>query len=279
MVKEYSDARDEYLATYGDPEAVASVEDLSLEGVPARLYRPVGEEREALVWLHGGGWLGGDLDGYDILLRALANRAGCAILSVDYRLAPEHRYPAALEDCCAATAWAADHFDRVAIGGDSAGGNLAIAVALRARADGGPRIALQLLIYPATNGEKFLSEGDLSWLGSIYLNDPAEANDPLVAPLLERDLAGLPPAFLLTASCDDLHAEGQEFARKLEAAGVPVELVDYEGQIHGFLHLIAAMDDAHHAIDRSAAALRNAFRGAGEVQAGAQGDVPARPGA
>lgn len=267
LEKEYRDAREEYLAIYGDPESVAAVEELSVEGVLARLYRPVGGEREVLVWLHGGGWLGGDLEGYDIVVRALANRAGCAILCVDYRLAPEHRYPAGLDDCWAATVWAAAHFDHVAVGGDSAGGNLAAAVALRARASGRPQIALQLLIYPVTKGEQLLAGDGLSWHGWIYLNDPAEANDPLVAPLVERDLAGLPPAFVVTATCDDLHAEGQEYARRLEAAGVPVELVDYEGQIHGFLHLLGAMDDAHDAVDRSAAALRTAFAQAREAAA------------
>jgi acetyl esterase len=257
--KEYRVAREEYLALYGDPEPVAAVEELLLGGLPARLYRPFGGEREVLVWLHGGGWLGGDLEGYDIVLRALANRAGCAILAVNYRLAPEHRYPAGLDDCWAATVWAAAHFDHVAVGGDSAGGNLSIAVTLRARASGGPQIVLQLLIYPVTNGEQLLAGAGLSWHGWIYLNDPAEASDPLVAPSVERDLTGLPPAFVLTATCDDLHAEGQEYARKLEAAGVPVELTDYEGQIHGFLHLLGAMDDAHDAVDRSGAAVRAAF--------------------
>jgi acetyl esterase len=257
--EEYRVARQEYLAAYGDPEPLGAVEELSIEGVPARLYRPTGHERAALVWLHGGGWLGADTQGYDIVLRALANRAGCAILSVDYRLAPEHRFPAGVEDCWAATQWAAARFDRIAVGGDSAGGNLSIAVTLRARANGGPQIALQLLVYPATSGDKFLSGDGLSWLGAIYLNDPAEAADPLVAPLLERDLTGLPPAFVVTATCDDLRAEGQAYAQRLAEAGVPVELVDYEGQIHGFLHLLGALDDAHDALDRSAAALRAAF--------------------
>jgi acetyl esterase len=267
--KEYRDAREEYLAAYGDPEPVAAVEELSLEGRPARLYRPCGGEREVLVWLHGGGWLGGDMQGYDIVLRALANRAGCAILCLDYRLAPEHRYPAGLDDCWAATVWAAAHFDRVAVGGDSAGGNLTAAVTLRARASGGPQLVHQLLIYPVTNGEGLLDGDGLSWHGWIYLNDPAEAKDPLVAPLVERDLTKLPPAFVVTATCDELHAEGQEYARRLEAAGVPVELVDYEGQIHGFLHLLAAMDDAHDAVDRAGAALASAFAKAREAQAAA----------
>jgi acetyl esterase len=269
--KEYSDAREEYLAVYGEPEPVAAVEEFSLERLPACLYRPVGGEREVLVWLHGGGWLGGNVQGYDIVLRALANRAGCAILAVDYRLAPEYRYPAGIDDCWAATVWAAAHFDHVAVGGDSAGGNLTAAVTLRARNGGGPQIALQLLIQPVTNGEGLLAGDGLSWHGWIYLNDPAEADDPLVVPLAERDLTGLPPAFVVTATCDELHAEGQEYARRLEAAGVPVELVDYEGQIHGFLHLLGAMDDAHDAVDRSAAALRTAFAKAREGKAAVGG--------
>jgi acetyl esterase len=259
--KEYADARRPYIAVHGDTESVAAVEELSLDGVPARLYMPLDGEREVLVWLHGGGWLGVDPDGYDVVLRLLANRAGCAILNVDYRLAPEHRYPAAVNDCWAATRWAIADFDRVAVGGDSAGGNLAIAVALKARENGlAGQIALQLLIYPVTDGQGLLEGGGLSWHGSIYLSDPAEAADPLVSPLQERDLAGLPAAFVLTATCDDLHAEGQEFARRLKAAGVPVETVEYEGQIHGFVHLLGSMDDAHDAIERSAAALRGAFR-------------------
>ncbi len=260
--EEYRVAREEYIAAYGEPEPVASVEELSVDGVPARLYRPAGDEREALVWLHGGAWLGGDPDGYDVVLRALANRAGCAILNVDYRLAPEHRFPAAVDDCWAAIEWAAARFDRIAVGGDSAGGNLAAAMALRARERGGPRLALQLLIYPATAGDQFVSGDRLSWIGDVYLNDPAEARDPLVAPLSADDLTGLAPAFVLTATCDDLCAEGQEYARRLREAGVPVELAHYEGQMHGFFHLLGAMEDARDAVDRSGAALRAAFRSA-----------------
>jgi acetyl esterase len=224
-------------------------------GVPARLYRPLpGTADGVLVWLHGGGCVLGSLDGSDDQARGLANASGCAVLSVDYRLAPEHRFPAGLEDAYAAVSWAAAHPDelgvrpcRVAIGGDSAGGNLAAAVALLARDRGGPPIELQLLVYPVTcqglNAPSWRRYADGHWLTAETMNrfweyylDRAEgATHPYASPLRSESLADLPPAVVLLAECDVLHDEGARYAQRLEQAGIPTQLHCYEGMIHGFM--------------------------------------------
>jgi acetyl esterase len=267
----------------GEAEPVAAVEEVSAGGAPARLYLP-GEDRGArdvLVWLHGGGWTTGDLDSYDNLARALARRAGCAVLSVGYRLAPEHPYPAAIEDAWAATLWAADRFDQVAVGGDSAGANLAAAVALRAREANLP-LAFQLLVYPLLDPgldspyvDAFVADydelgewrrfgatvrGGIGGAWEDYVPDRERRDEPDAAPARAASLAGLPPALFVFAEHDILRGEGEAFAERLSAEGVPVEVIRYPAQIHGFYPLLA-MADARDAVDASAAALQNAFAG------------------
>jgi len=265
----------------GEPEPVASVEALDVAGVPARLYRPTGSERDVLVWLHGGGWTLLDLDCYDAVVRALANRAGCAVLSVDYRLAPEHRYPAAIDDAWAATEWAAGPFERLAVGGDSVGGNLAAAVALRAR-DRGVPLALQLLVYPVLDyaavdasfyedyERRYAHFADKRRFGAesrtlirkiweTYVPEPAKRDEPDASPAQATSLAGLAPALVVTAEHDILRGEDEDYARRLEAEGVEVALVTYERQVHGFFPMLGVTDDARDAVRRAAAALRRGF--------------------
>jgi len=245
-----------------------------------RQYRPAGGERTALVWIHGGAWMMGDLECDDALARELARRAGCAVLSVDYRLAPEHRFPAAIDDAWTATEWAWERFDRLAVGGDSAGGNLAAAVALRAR-DRGIALALQLLVYPvldcAVDTPFFLDfrsryaafaglpdfgarclEG-IRYIWEVYVPDPARRLRPDASPMRTASLRGAAPAMVITAEHDILRRQAEDYARRLEGDGVPAQLRNYEGQLHGFVHLLGVMDDARDAVDASAAALRRSL--------------------
>lgn len=267
----------------GRPEAVAEVTQVRAGGAPARLYRPAGGEREVLIWLHGGAWMLGDLDCCDVTARALANRGGCAVLSVDYRLAPEHRYPAAVDDAWAAAEWAYQNFALVAVGGDSSGGNLSAAVALRAR-DRGAVLALQLLIYPVLDYrpdsrsynmfrdryrefagiEEFGkdSQEKIRRMWECYIPDPERRREADAAPLRAASFSGLAPAVVITAEHDILLGEGQEYARKLQTAGVPVDSLNYKGQVHGFYGLPGIMGDARDAIARSGLALRRAFSAA-----------------
>ncbi len=268
----------------GKPQPVASVEEVEAAGVPGRLYQPFGNGlgggHDVLVWFHGGGWVLHDVATFDPLARALANAAGCAVLSVDYRLAPEHPFPAGLQDCWSATCWAGDRFNRVAIGGDSAGGNLATVTALRAR-DAGLKLALQLLVYPVVDyaigtpayqayrerydlfagqrGYGATFQADLGWLWEQYIPDAAQRAGAEAAPIRAASLAGLPPTILITAEHDLFRQEDKAYARRLASQGVPVELIDYPGQVHGFLEALAVMDDSRDAIKRSAAAIRVAF--------------------
>jgi acetyl esterase len=266
--------------------AVALVRDLTMPGpagpVALRLYRPAGSSAESalpvLVYYHGGGWVIGDLDTHDTLCRELANGSGCALVAVDYRLAPEHRFPAAVDDSIAALNWlhenaAALHLDpgRMAVGGDSAGGNLAAVVALAARDSGGPALAFQLLIYPATdnrrtapshetNGQGYLLTRDtISYFHDHYLPDPAQDLDWRASPLLHKTLAGLPPAFVLTAGYDPLRDEGLQFAQRLSEAGSRSTLVCFERQIHGFAPMGKVLDEARAAVRLCAAELRHAL--------------------
>ena len=266
------------------PEPVARVEDLSIPGpagdIPVRLYSPGPHEQlPTVVYLHGGGWVLGDLDSHDPLCRALANRASAAVVSVDYRLAPEHKYPAAAEDAYAAALWLSEHGSewgadpsRIAVCGDSAGGNLAAVAALMARDRGGPELRAQALIYPVTNcdfevesyrangdGSMGLSEDGMRWFWRCYTRSPAEAAEPYASPLRADTLIGLPPALVITAEYDALRDEGEAYAARLKRSGVPTELVRYDGVIHGFVGQLAAFPEGRQAVDRIAAFLCEAF--------------------
>jgi len=268
----------------GPGEEVASVEDRTVPGpagpVPVRVYTPAGggAPRPCLVYIHGGGWVIGDLPMVDAICRVLANRGECVVVSVDYRMAPEHKFPAPLDDSYAVVTWVAEHGPeigvdgtRLAVGGDSAGGNLSAAIALRARDEAGPALRLQLLVYPVTdhsydtvsykeNGEGYLLTKDMMvWFWDHYLNSAADSDNPLVSPLRARDLSGLPPARVFTAEFDPLRDEGEAFAARLAAAGVPVTHTRYDGQIHGFWTMVAVMPAASKAADEAGQALRDAF--------------------
>jgi acetyl esterase len=264
------------------PSDVAEVLDLAADGphgsIPLRLYRPrAAIERStpspALIYFHGGGWVIGDLDTHDTLCRELANRAGLVVVAVDYRLAPEHRFPAAYEDAFAATRWIHSHAarlgidpDRLAVGGDSAGGNLAAAVALGAR-DAQPAlpIAFQLLIYPATDQRRghashvrnadgyLLTNATIRWFHDHYIDDPRHDDDWRASPLLHRDHTGLPPALVVVAGFDPLCDEGLDYARVLGDAGNRVSAVSFERQIHGFITMGRMLDEANTAVALCAA--------------------------
>ena len=246
-------------------------------GIALRSYTPV-DAKEAmlpgLVFFHGGGFVIGDLDTHDDLCRHLANGSGCRVVSVDYRLAPEHPFPAAVEDCFAATKWVAEHAGElgisgpIAVGGDSAGGNLAAVVAQLARTQG-PAIAFQLLIYPVTQlgGPEmpsmeenakgyFLERESMQWFTRMYCPDVSQHSDPRMSPLRAKDLAGLPPAYVVTAGFDPLRDEGKAYADKLDAAGVPVTYVNYPGMIHGFFSLRGLIPKAREAVAAASAAVK-----------------------
>jgi len=256
---------------------------LTPEGVPMRAYRPAGvaktELLPALVYFHGGGWTIGDLDTHDVLCRQLANGARCAVFSVEYRLAPECPFPAAVEDCISATSLvhreaAALHADpsRIGVGGDSAGGNLAAVVTLHARDSGGPPLCFQLLIYPATdqnmqteslarNGRDYLLTVPLmERFRANYLPRPADYGDWRASPALAKSHAGLPPALVLTAGFDPLLDEGRQYAELLARAGVEVAYRDYPDMIHGFIVMGGVLDTAKAAVADCCAALRRAYQ-------------------
>ena len=269
--------------TPSDP--VAEVRDLVVpEGtVPVRLYRPEGSSPSdvlgVLVWFHGGGWTIGNVEGSDSTCRSLANKAGVAVVSVDYRLGPEHRFPAAVDDCWAATRWVAAHGDelgidpdRLAVGGDSAGGNLAAVVSLLARDAGGPAIRHQALIYPAVdlrmgfpsideNAEGYLlTKGDMVWFLDQYLGDNTDAvTDWRMSPLLAERHDQLPPATIITAGYDPLRDEGGAYGDVLRAAGAKVHHAHYDSMIHGFFGMTGQIDAADIAQDEVAAQLRLAL--------------------
>jgi acetyl esterase len=263
-------------ALAGGSEEVASTADLEVAGVRVRSYLPVGSRAEGgdlplLVFIHGGGWVVGSLDTYDGVCRALANRVPCRVVSVDYRLAPEHPFPAAVEDSWAVTRWAFEQSDRVAVAGDSAGGNLAAVMALRAR-DAGLPLACQLLVYPVTdhsfdtasysaNASGFgLTEAGMRWYWEQYLAG-SDGGHPEASPLRAEDLSGAAPALVVVCEYDPLRDEGVAYAERLQAAGVPVRLSEYQGMIHGFFRLGSVMDRAQDVLDESALALRDALSG------------------
>jgi len=268
--------------TVPDPEPVEEVTDIGIQGpngpIPLRIYAPdVEEPVPTFVFVHGGGWVRGSLDAYDGVCRRLTNRAECLTVSVDYRRAPEHPFPAGFEDCYAATEWAARHAadlggdpERVAIGGDSAGGNLSAAVALAARDRDGPDLAHQLLIYPAVNPPSvrwfdsyddngsgyFLEMDSVEWYLEQYTRT-ADVGNHYAFPIRARDLSGLPSATVLTAGYDPLVDEGIAYAERLEEADVDTTRLHYESQIHAFVSLYKYLDGGKEAIDDIAEQLRS----------------------
>ena len=277
--------------TQPKPPEVALVRELQADGpngpVPLRLYRPIGSEAAALlpvlVYFHGGGWVIGDLDSHDTVCRELANGSGCAVVAVDYRMAPEHRFPAAVDDSIAAACWIARNAaslaldaTRLAVGGDSAGGNLAAVVALAARDDvagaGDLKIAFQLLVYPATdqrrgtqshitNGEGYLLTRDtIAYFHDLYLVDGSHDTDWRCSPLLHESLANLPPALVLTAGYDPLRDEGLAYAQRLTEEGNRATHICFERQIHGFFLMGGVIDESNTAVAICAAELKRALR-------------------
>ena len=287
----YTDARKYYrerrAITQPEPGQVAEVRELAAEGprgpIPMRAYRPLGSSPEAvlpvLVYYHGGGWTIGDLDTHDTLCRELCNLSGCAVVAVDYRMGPEDRFPAAVDDVLAATRWVRRQAaslgvdpERLAVGGDSAGGNLAAVVSIAAREAGDLPIAFQLLIYPATdmrrghpshktNGQGYVLTSDtITYFHDHYIDDAKHDLDWRASPLLRKDLQGLPPALVLTAGYDPLRDEGLDYARALTDAGNRATYVCFERQIHGFITMGRLLDEANAAVALCAGELRRALR-------------------
>jgi acetyl esterase len=263
------------------PEAVGSVTARAIPGpggpLAIRIYRPKDALRAALVYFHGGGWVLGSLESADATCRALTNRSRCVVISIDYRLAPESKFPAAVDDAYAATRWIADNASdlridpaRIAVGGASAGGNLAAAVALVARERGGPKIAFQLLTVPvaelsskAESHREFaegygLSAADMTWFGLHYVRTPADADDPR-ASVLRADLHGLPPAFVITAECDPLRDDGEAYADRLRELGIAARYKRYPGMFHGFMSFPSVLPEASEAFEDAGKALREAL--------------------
>jgi len=264
-------------------DGLAAIDDIVIAGragpIPARVYRPSSTARlPVIVYLHGGGWVVGDIDTHDATTSALAARSGCVLVSVDYRLAPEFPFPAGLEDCYDALAYVAGHGDqldvdgaRLAVAGDSAGGTLAAAVCQLARERGGPAIAFQLLVYPATDhfaewpsyaevgdGRHGLSLDLMHWFSSHYLPDRSDAADWRASPVRATDFTGLPPALVLTAEYDPLRDEGEAYGARLAAAGVPTTVHRYLEAVHGFFAL-GDTEVRQSGLDEAAAALRAAL--------------------
>jgi acetyl esterase len=264
-------------------EELPRIEDLKIPGphgdIPARLFAPgAGPGLPVLVYFHGGGWVLGDLDTHDGTCRTLAKLIDGIVISVDYRLAPEHKFPTPLDDCFAAALWAVENAAaiggdprRVAVGGDSAGGNLSACVALRARDEGKPRLVHQLLVYPVTDNRfetasyrdnaegYFLTRSDMEWFWNHYLDKPADGANPYASPLRSTDLRGLPSATIITAEYDPLRDEGEAYGKKLKDAGVPVEVKRYDGVIHGFFSMGDVLAKGQVAMRHAADALKKAF--------------------
>ena len=264
--------------------AVGKVENFSIPGpggaICARSYTPVAAvgPLPTLIYFHGGGFIAGSLESHDGLCRLFAAEGGFKLIAVDYRLAPEHRYPAAVDDAWAATQWIEENAaqlgvdaGRIAVGGDSAGGMLAAIVTQLAREKGGVQIAYQLLLFPNTQmgGETaslnefavgyFLERRAIEYFYSLYLTPDADKNSSKVSPLRARDFAGLPPAYVMLAGYDPLHDEGYAYAEKLRAAGVKVTVADYPEMVHGFIYLQTVLPQAHDAVARAAKAVKQAL--------------------
>ncbi len=269
-------------AMAGPQQPVARVENRTIPGpggpIPVRVYWPVtGKKLPVFVYLHGGGWVFGTIDSVDRNCRVFANSAECVVVNVDYRLAPEHKFPAAAEDAYAVVSYIAAHPEefsadagRIAVGGDSAGGNLATVACLMARDRGGPRPVFQLLVYPVTdydcsrpsmdeNEGYLLSRSVMRYFWEHYTSSPDEARQPYVSPMNAKSLAGLPPAMVITAECDPLRDQGEAYAKKLQEFGVPVTTKRYEGAIHVFFQMGAVIDSGRQALADATAALRQAF--------------------
>ena len=266
--------------------AVGAVQDLAAAGpggaIPLRSYTPQGAAAGALptlIFYHGGGFVIGDLETHDGLCRVLANDSGARVISVDYRLGPEHKFPAAVEDARAAFNWIASNAaglgvdaNHIAVGGDSAGGALATIVAQMAIAGAGPKPVFQLLLFPVTDygadtrsrrayaDGYFLDRRTIAWFFENYVPRGTDLRDPRLSPLYAASVKGMPPAWLLTASCDPLHDEGVQYAEKLRAAGVPVTVEDYPGLVHDFIYLYGVLPQASRALRDAALAVKTAVK-------------------
>jgi acetyl esterase/lipase len=241
--------------------------------IPARRYIPA-DAAGVILWIHGGGWVICDLDTHDAMCRLLANESGCEVVAIEYRLAPEHPFPAPLEDCWDALRWVAEQAGEqpVIIAGDSAGGNLAAVCALRARDRGGPDLALQVLVYPATSGDlttqscakygsgrdTFLTVADMEWFWTHYVGDAADDSSAEFRPLRAQDHSGLPPSVVVTAEYDPLRDDGFAYAEALRAAGVPVTHHHYDDVVHAFFSLVNLLDRGNEAVAQVAADIRAA---------------------
>jgi acetyl esterase len=284
-MREASEAR--ALITAGEPEPVDQVLPGVVPGpagpIPVRIYVPRGgrangQELPGVVYFHGGGWVRGSLQTVDTLCRTLANSGACVVISVDYRMAPEHKFPAPFEDSLAATRWVGEHASelgidhrRLAVAGDSAGGNLAAAVALAIREEGGPALLHQVLIYPVTdhnfetdsyrqNAEGYnLTRSAMQHYWQLYLRSDADADDYRASPLRAQDLSNLPPALIITAEYDPLLDEGRVYAERLRAAGTPTVYREYPGMVHGFVSSAGIVDMGKQAIREAGALLRDTF--------------------
>jgi acetyl esterase len=265
-------------------EPVEEVEDLHIESragsIPLRIYRASSGISPAVVFFHGGGWVLGSIEAYEAFCTVLCNRTGCTIISVGYRLAPEHRFPAGVEDCFAAVEWISNNARQLrlkpeclAVCGDSAGGNLAAVVSYLGRENGGPAFTCQVLIYPVASFDEttesmlsfadgpLLSRRELEWFRDYYLQSQADGNDPLASPLLIEDLSGLPPALVITAELDPLRDGGACYAKRLLDAGVDVSYSCFPGVFHGFLAHTGHLRLADEAMGEIATYIRRAFVG------------------
>lgn len=269
--------------TAGPPEAVANVSDFVIPGqagdLAARMYRFADDQAlPALVYFFGGGWSLGSLETSDAVCRMITNRAKCASIAVSYRLAPEHKFPAAVLDCHQGVSWVAEHAaelgideGKIAVGGDSSGGNLAAAVTLLAKERGGPRLIHQLLVYPNTDAaadtesmreitdEVFFNVNSVKWYWGMYLKSADDAGNPLASPLRAADLSGLPPATIITAELDPLRDESELYAKRLAEHGVRAEVIRYDGMMHGFFTMVGMLDTAREAVSTASARLASAF--------------------
>ncbi|SER86666.1 alpha/beta hydrolase [Psychrobacillus sp. OK032] len=270
-----------YESLTGDSQEVGKVENVKIpvdggEEIGLRIYTPEGKGPfPVFVYFHGGGWALGDLEIIDPILRWVTNETNTLVVSVDYRLAPEYKFPIPAEDCYAATKWVSENISQyngnpkqIAVGGDSAGGNLAAVVPLMSKDRGGPNIALQVLLYPVTNNSfdtksylengkgNYLETSAMHWFSKQYFNNEEDKLNPYASPLLAKDLSGLPAALIFTAEYDVLRDEGEAYAERLKEAGVPVNLTRFDGQIHGFFWMPVIMDDAKKALEK----INNAFK-------------------